>query len=61
MTYLDELLIGYRQGLADKPPRAIQDLRVALAETDDPRRRGALLGLLATALSVRSRDPLQHE
>jgi len=50
MTYLDELLAGYRQGLADNPPQPIQALRAALAEADDPRQRGTLLGLLAKTL-----------
>jgi len=54
MTYLDELLAGYRQGLASNPTQAIQALRAALAETDEPRQRGTLLGLLAKALAIRA-------
>ena len=54
MTYLDELLAGYRQGLVDNAPQAIQALRAALAGTDEPRQRGALLGLLAQALAIRA-------
>jgi hypothetical protein len=52
VTYLDEFLAGYRQGLAGSPPQPIQALRAALAEAADPRQRGALLGLLANALAV---------
>jgi len=55
MTYLDELLAGYRQGLDGHPPQAIQELRTALAETHEPRKRGTLLGLLAKALAIRAR------
>lgn len=54
MTYLDELLIGYQQGLAGSPLRSIQALRVALAETDDARQRGRLLGLIAQMLAGRT-------
>lgn len=54
MTYLDDLLAGYRQGLVDNAPHPIQALRAALFETDDPMRRGALLGLLAQALASRA-------
>jgi hypothetical protein len=54
MTYLDELLAGYRQGLDDDPPSAIQAVHSALAETNEPRQRGALLGLLANALVIRA-------
>lgn len=59
MTYLDELLVGYQQGLAGNPIRPIQALRAALAETDDARQRGMLLGLIARVLAERvdSRPP----
>jgi hypothetical protein len=61
MTYLDELLAGYRQGLASNPTQAIQALRAALAETHEPRQRGILLGLLAQALAGRRcQEQLQH-
>jgi hypothetical protein len=54
VTYLNELLAGYRKGLASNPAEPIQALRAALADTDDPWQRGALLGLLATALTART-------
>jgi len=54
VTYLSELLAGYREGLAGDPPEPIQALRTALTETDDPWQRGVLLGLLATALTARA-------
>ena len=54
MSYLDELLAGYQQGLADDPLEPVQGLRAALAEASDPRRRGALLGLLAQSLTGRA-------
>lgn len=53
MTYLDELLAGYEQGLAGNPLLPIQALRAALAETDDVRQRGRLLGLIAQTLAER--------
>jgi hypothetical protein len=53
VTYLDELLAGYQQGLAGNPLRPIQALRAALAETDDARQRGRLLGLIAQTLAAR--------
>lgn len=56
MTYLDELLAGYQQGLARYPPQSIQALRTALAETDDARQRGMLLGLIAQILAERVRN-----
>ena len=52
MSYLDELLAGYRQALAGKPQQPIEGLRAALATADDPRQRGALLGLLALAMAA---------
>jgi hypothetical protein len=56
MTYLDELLAGYPQGLTSNPTKAIQALHAALAETDEPRQRGTLLGLLAKALAIGARS-----
>jgi hypothetical protein len=53
VTYLDELLAGYQQGLAGNPLWSIQALRVALAETDDAWQRGRLLGFIARTLAVR--------
>jgi hypothetical protein len=53
VTYLDELVDGYQQGLAGNPLRSIQALRAALAETGDARQRGRLLGLIAQTLSGR--------
>ncbi len=52
MSYLDELLSGYREGLAIDAPQPIQAVRAALTEADDPRQRGSLLGVLATALTA---------
>ena len=60
MTYLDQLLSGYTQGLAGNQPLSIQALHAALAETDDPWQRGVLLGLLAKTLATRARDWSQH-
>jgi hypothetical protein len=53
VTYLDELLVGYQQGLGGNPLRPIQALRAALAETNDARQRGRLLGLIALTLAER--------
>jgi hypothetical protein len=53
VTYLDELLVGYQQGLARNPLLPIQALRATLAETDDARQRGRLLGLIAQTLAER--------
>ena len=53
MAYLEELLAGYRRGLAGKPSQPIQSLRAALAETDDAWQRGRLLGLIAQRLAER--------
>lgn len=53
MSYLDELLAGYQQGLVDDRPQPVQALRAALAEASDPRQRGALLGMLAQSLASR--------
>ncbi len=54
MSYLDELLAGYRQGLKNNPRQPMQILRAGLAEASDPRQRGTLLGLLAQALAARA-------
>jgi hypothetical protein len=51
MTYLDELLAGYQQGLAGNPLLPVQALRATLAKTDDARQRGRLLGLIAQTLA----------
>jgi hypothetical protein len=51
MTYLDELLAGYQQGLAGNPLLPIEVLRATLAKTDDARQRGRLLGLIAQTLA----------
>jgi hypothetical protein len=52
MSYLDELLAGYQLGLASIPRQSIQALRTVLAEADNPRQRGALLGQLAKTLAA---------
>jgi hypothetical protein len=54
VSYLDELLAGYQQGLADDQPQPVQALQAALAEASNPLRRGALLGLLAQSLKDRA-------
>lgn len=51
MTYLEQLLAGYQQGLAGSSLWSIQALRVALAETDDAWQRGRLLGFIAQTLA----------
>jgi hypothetical protein len=56
VTYLDELLVGYQQGLAGNPLWPIQALRVALEKTDDARQRGRLLGLIAQTLAERANN-----
>ena len=50
MSYLAQLLAGYRQGLAVDPTESAEAIRAALADEDDPARRGTLLGLLAQSL-----------
>jgi hypothetical protein len=61
VSYLNELLTGYRQGLADGPPKPARAVQVALGEADDPRQRGALLGLLAKALAARAGEYTMSE
>lgn len=55
MSYLVQLLAGYRQGLTDEPLPPAEDLEAALAEANDPIRRGALLEGLARTLTLRDR------
>jgi hypothetical protein len=50
MSYLDELLAGYQEGLAARSTQPIQALRAALSEPHEPKERGVLLGLLARAV-----------
>jgi hypothetical protein len=58
VSYLDELLAGYQQGLVDDLLQSVQALRASLAEASDPRRRGVLLGLLAQSLADRASSHL---
>ena len=51
MSYLDELLAGYRQGLEDEPQQPVSALAETLALAHDPGRRGRLLGLLAQVIA----------
>jgi hypothetical protein len=55
MSYLAQMLAGYRQGLTGEPLQPVEDLEAALAEAKDPKRRGALLGGLARTLTLRDR------
>ena len=52
MSYLDELLAGYRQGLAYDRPTPIAAARVALNCAVDPNQRGRLLAVVAKALAA---------
>jgi hypothetical protein len=51
VSYLDELLAGYRQGLADDRPTPIAAARAELHCTVDPNQRGRLLAVVARALT----------
>jgi hypothetical protein len=51
VSYLDELLAGYRQGLADDPPTPIAVARAELNRAVDPNQRGRLLAAVAKALT----------
>ena len=53
MSYLDELLAGYRQGLAYDRPTPIAAARVALNCAVDPNQRGRLLAAVAKAVADR--------
>lgn len=44
MSYLAQMLAGYRQGLSDEPLQPVEHLETALAEASDPTQRSALLG-----------------
>jgi hypothetical protein len=50
VSYLAQLLSGYRQGLAGDLTESAEAIRAALTGEDDPARRGTLLGLLAQSL-----------
>lgn len=51
MSYLNELLAGYRQGLADGCQVPITSARDSLSRALDPRQRGRLLAVVAIALA----------
>jgi len=53
VSYLDELLAGYRQGLADDRPTPIAAARAGLKSTVHPNQRGRLLAVVAKALAHR--------
>jgi len=62
MSYLNELLAGYRQGLADGCQVPITTARDALGRSVDPRQRGQLLAVVAIALADDTRDvPAEHQ
>ena len=50
MSYLVQLLAGYRQGLPDEPLPPAKALEAALAEANNPIRRGALESLARTLI-----------
>jgi hypothetical protein len=61
VSYLNELLAGYRQGLADGCQVPITMARDALGRADDPRQRGRLLAVVALALADNAPDvPAEH-
>jgi hypothetical protein len=59
VSYLTQLLAGYRQGLARDLTEPAEAIRAALAAEDNPARRGTLLGLLAQSLIQQDRQPLK--
>ncbi len=61
MSYLDELLAGYREGLADDRPTPIAAARAGLKSTVDPNRRGRLLAVVAKALADRDITDRQRQ
>jgi hypothetical protein len=52
MSYLAQLLAGYRRGLTDVELTPLDDLEAALAAADDPEQRGRMLGCLARTLAL---------
>jgi hypothetical protein len=61
VSYLNELLAGYRQGLADGCQVPITTARDALGRAVDPRQRGRLLAVVAIALADDTPDvPADH-
>jgi hypothetical protein len=58
VSYLAQLLSGYRQGLACDLTETAMVIRAALAGEEDPARRGTLLGLLAQSLVRQDRQVL---
>jgi hypothetical protein len=58
VSYLTELLAGYRQGLARDLTESTEALQAALDGANDPARRGNVLGLLAQSLVRQDRQLL---
>jgi hypothetical protein len=58
VSYLTELLAGYRQGLARDLTESTEALQAALEGENDPARRGNVLGLLAQSLVRQDRQLL---
>jgi hypothetical protein len=61
VSYLDELLAGYRQGLADGGPTPIAAARAELDRAVDPNWRGRLLAVVAKALADRDLADCQSQ
>jgi hypothetical protein len=58
VSYLTELLAGYRQGLARDLTESTEALQAALEDENDPASRGNVLGLLAQSLVRQDRQLL---
>jgi hypothetical protein len=58
VSYLTELLAGYRQGIARDLTESTEALQAALKGEDNPARRGIILGLLAQSLVQQDRQLL---
>ena len=56
MSYLTELLSGYRQGIARDLTESTEALQAALEGENDPFKRGTILGLLAQSLVQQDRQ-----
>lgn len=56
MSYLTELLAGYRQGIACDLTESTEALQTALEDENDPVKRGTILGLLAQSLVQQDRQ-----
>jgi hypothetical protein len=56
VSYLTELLAGYRQGIARDLTESAEALQAALEGENDPVKRGTILGLLAQSLVQQDRQ-----